>query len=588
MRLRSGRRSRPGRLRLLAFGVATAAVAALAVGLPSAQMARAESNGVGLTPLLGWSTWNFIGSDPTAASVEAQAQALKSSGLLAAGYDYVNIDDFYYECPGSQGPNVDQYGRWVTDPAKFPTVNGVPGLEVVANYVHSLGEKIGFYVTPGISDQAVAQNTPIEGTSDTAAGIADGASERNYNCGGMQGIDYSKPGAQAFINSWADELASWGADYVKLDGVGSGDIADVQAWSTALQQTGRPIHFELSNSLPIADASTWAQYSNGWRTGGDIQCYCGNPFPLTQWSDVQSRFAQVASWAPYGGPGAFNDYDSIELGDGPADEGITASEEQSMMSLWAMAASPLVINADLTHLNSTDVSYLTNSAVVGVDQDAIDASRIVNSGNDQVFAKTEKNGNIILGLFNYSGSASTTDTVNLASAGLSGSGTATNLWTGSSLGTVSGSYSVTLGAGAVQLLRIVPSSGGGSVTIQADATGNTIAGAARVLSCSGCADGEKVGYIGNGAANYVTINNIDVTSAGSHTLTFAYCLDGSRTFDISVNGGAGTAVALTGTSWTTPASHTMTVNLQAGANTIKFYNDSAYAPDLSEITVSGG
>jgi len=575
--------------RFRALVSARATIAVLAAGalmagvLAAAQPARAEGNGVGLTPLMGWSTWNFIGRDPTAANVEAQAAALKSSGLLAAGYNYVNIDDFYYECPGSQGPDVDEYGRWVVDPSKFPTVDGVPGLEVVANYVHSLGEKIGFYVTPGISDQAVKDNTAIEGTSYTAGEIADGASEHNYNCGGMQGIDYSKPGAQAFINSWADELASWGADYVKLDGVGSGDIPDVEAWSKALAQTGRPIHLELSNSLPIADASTWAEYSNGWRTGGDIQCYCGDPFPLTQWSDVQSRFGQVADWAPYGGPGAFNDYDSIELGDGPTDDGITAPEEQSMMSLWAMAASPLVINADLTHLNSTDLGYLKNTAVIAVDQDAIDAQRIVNSGNDQVFAKTEPTGDVILGLFNYSGSASTTDTVSLASAGLNGSGTATNLWTGASLGTVSGTYSVTLGPGAVQLLRIVPSK---SVTIEANASANTIAGAAKVASCAGCANGEKVGFIGDGAANYVTINDVNVPNAGTYSLTFVYCLDGSRTFDISVNGAAGTAAALTGVNWDYPVDDTISVTLKAGENTIKFYNDAAYAPDLSEITVS--
>jgi alpha-galactosidase len=436
---------------------ATAAAAALSAGALSAQSAHAEGNGVGLTPLMGWSTWNVPGRDPTAANVEAQARALKDSGLLAAGYNYVNIDDFYYECPsGGAGPDVDEYGRWVTDPAKFPSAGGLNGLQVVANYVHGLGEKIGFYVTPGISDQAVKEDTKILGTSYTADEIADGASEHNYNCGGMQGINYAKPGAQAFINSWADELASWGADYVKLDGVGAGDIPDVEAWSAALRQTGRPIHLELSNSLAIADHATWAKYSNGWRTGGDIQCYCGDPYPLTRWSSVQSRFAQVADWAPYGGPGAFNDYDSIELGDGPADQGISAPEEQSMMSLWSMAASPLVINADLTHLDPTDVSYLKNSAVIAVDQDAIDARRIVDSGNDQVFAKTEKNGDVILGLFNYSGTGSTTDTVSLASAGLSGSGTATNLWTGKSLGTVHGSYSVTLGPGAVQLLKIVP------------------------------------------------------------------------------------------------------------------------------------
>ena len=217
-----------------------------------------------------------------------------------------------------QGPNVDAYGRWVTDPAKFPPSGPVNGIQVVANYVHSLGLKFGLYVTPGISDQAVAQNTPIEGTSYTAGQIADGVNENNYNCGGMQGIDYSKPGAQAFINSWADQFASWGVDYVKLDGVGSFDIPDVQAWSAALAQTGRPIHLELSNSLNIADASTWAQYSNGWRTGGDIECYgCetgGSSYPLTDWANVESRFSQVAQWQPYGGPGAFNDYDSLEMG----------------------------------------------------------------------------------------------------------------------------------------------------------------------------------------------------------------------------------------------------------------------------------
>ena len=140
--------------------------------------------------------------------------------------------------------------------------------------MHHLGLKFGLYVTPGISKQAVAQNTPIEGTSYTADQIAEpSVTENNYNCGGMVGIDYSKPGAQAFIDSWADEFASWGVDYLKLDGVGSFDIPDVQAWSQALRQTGRPIHLELSNSLNIADASTWAQYSNGWRTGGDIECY---------------------------------------------------------------------------------------------------------------------------------------------------------------------------------------------------------------------------------------------------------------------------------------------------------------------------
>ena len=232
-----------------------------------------ENNGVGLTPALGWSSWSFIRHDPTAAKIEAQADAMKNSGLAGVGFQYVNVDDFWYQCPGSQGPNVDEYGRWVTDTTKFPNNGSIDGIQVVANYVHNDGLKFGLYVTPGISKQVVAQNTPIEGTSYHADDIATTTSEKNYNCRGMVGIDYTKPGAQAFINSWADEFASWGVDYLKIDGVGTSDIPDIQAWSAALQQTGRPIHLELSNSLSISYASTWAQYSNGWRTGGDIECY---------------------------------------------------------------------------------------------------------------------------------------------------------------------------------------------------------------------------------------------------------------------------------------------------------------------------
>src|ERR1039457_7162626 len=398
-----------------------AAVATVSV----APAASAEDNGVGPTPALGWSSWSFVRSDPTAAKIEAQATAMKTSGLTGVGFQYVNLDDYWYQCPGSQGPNVDQYGRWVIDPAKFPPDGSVNGIQVVANYVHHLGLKFGLYVTPGISKQAVADNTPIEGTSYTADEIATTTTENNYNCGGMVGIDYSKPGAQAFINSWADQFASWGVDYLKLDGVGSFDIPDVQAWSQALRQTGRPIHFELSNRLNIADASTWAQYSNGWRTGGDIECYAcetgsNYPYPLTDWANVESRFDQVAAWQPYGGPGAFNDYDSLEVGNG-SNDGLTPDERQTQMSLWALGASPLILGTDLTNLDPTDLSYLKNRAVLSVDQDAIDASRIVNTDGAQVFAKTEPNGDVVVGLFNTSSQAGVISTT-ASAAGLPASG----------------------------------------------------------------------------------------------------------------------------------------------------------------------
>ena len=101
---------------------------ALAAGV---QSARAEDNGVGQTPVLGWSSWSFIREHPTAAEMEAQARAMKSAGLDKIGYKYVNLDDFYYECPSSDGPNVDAYGRWVTDASKFPPKGDTEGMKVL-------------------------------------------------------------------------------------------------------------------------------------------------------------------------------------------------------------------------------------------------------------------------------------------------------------------------------------------------------------------------------------------------------------------------------------------------------------------------
>src|SRR5579871_3300329 len=177
-------------------------------------------NGREPTPLLGWSSWSFLRKEPTAEKVEAQARAMRDSGLQSLGYTYVNLDDFWYQCPGPQGPNVDSYGRWVTDPSRFPPRGDTDGIKLVADYVHSLGMKFGIYVTPGISAQAVHRNTSIEGTPYTAVQIAKSSvKESNYSCKGMVRIDHHKPGAQEFVDSWVKMLSGWGIDYIKIDGM---------------------------------------------------------------------------------------------------------------------------------------------------------------------------------------------------------------------------------------------------------------------------------------------------------------------------------------------------------------------------------
>jgi hypothetical protein len=379
-------------------------IALLAGG--SLHSASAEDNGLERTPVLGWSSWSFLREHPTAAQIKAQALALHNSGLQKIGYEYINLDDFWYQCPGAQGPNVDPYGRWVIDPSKFPAEGDADGIKTVADYVHSLGMKFGIYVTPGISRQAVSRNTPIKGTSYTAAGIAEpSVKENNYNCKGMVRIDYNKPGAQEYTNSWVEMLAAWNIDYIKIDGMTDSNADDVKAWSNAIRQSTRPMVLDVTQGhFTTAIAATLMKYANQWESPPDVECYrCekgGSSYPLTSWAEISKRFNFVAEWQPYAGSGGFNDYDSIEVGNGSGD-GLTPVERQTQISLWALAAAPFILGIDLTHLDPTDLQkYLENSEVLAVDQDSIAAKRVLNAGNQQVFAKSEPNGDTIVGLFN--------------------------------------------------------------------------------------------------------------------------------------------------------------------------------------------
>jgi hypothetical protein len=419
---------------LTAVALATP-MAVMAITAAPSQAATKYPGGPEKTPVMGWSGWSFLRLGADASQVKGEARALVSTGLAAAGYRYVNIDDGWYQCPGPQGPNVDGYGRWVVNTANYPDVGSRSGIQALAAYVHRLGLKFGIYETPGISSQAVAENTPILGTSYTADQIATTTSDNNYNCGGMAGINYSAPGAQAYVDSVVDELASWGVDYIKLDGITNKNGADVEAWRAAIQQSGRPMVLNITQgSYTIKLAPTLKEYANQWEFAPDIEINgpdegsadscnappytgCLSVFPLTSYSHWSDRFADVEKWQPYGGPGGFNDYDSIEVGDGSADSGMSLAASESQLSLWALGSAPLILGTDLSSavanaygtsadLTKRDFRLLTNAQVIKVDQDSIDASRIALVGTpgrkpgDQVFAKVERRGDAVVGLFN--------------------------------------------------------------------------------------------------------------------------------------------------------------------------------------------
>jgi len=439
------------------LAVPTLALSLLAAATQFALMpltpAVAQDNGAALTPPMGWSSWSFIRKNPTEANIEAEAKAMSTTGLVSHGYQYVNIDDFWYLNPAT---TVDSYGRWVTDPSRFPD-----GMASVASYVHSLGEKFGMYLTPGIPVAAYNENTPIEGTSFHARDIVSDTTsyETNYNygSGSMYYIDYNKnpAAAQAYLNSWADQLASYGVDYLKIDGVGDWDVADIEHWSQALNQTGRTIHLELSNSLDVNNGATWAQYANGWRIDGDIECYCGTgSYPLTDWTNVADRFGDAPQWTQYAGPGGWNDLDSLELGNG-SNDGLTVDERQTQMTLWAIEGAPLLLGTDLTNMDSTDLAMLTNDEVIAVDQDGHPAKPDDRLTQQQVWSAPNGDGSYTVALFNLTGSAAPV-TARWSDVGFSGTADMRNLWTHTDLGDATGTYTATLPAHGSMLLKVTP------------------------------------------------------------------------------------------------------------------------------------
>ncbi|MFI7705244.1 carbohydrate-binding protein [Nonomuraea sp. NPDC049480] len=543
-----------------------AALLLVATGLvlPAGPAAAVSDNGLSIRPAMGWSSWSFIRRWPTEAKMKAQADALVSSGLAAKGYIYVNLDDFFQKCDAN-GFVVDSYGRWAVDTAKFPS-----GIKALADYVHDKGLKFGFYVTPGIAKNAVTANTPVEGTSYRAQDIADTTqTHKNYNCKNMYRLKHSHPGAQAFINSWANQMASWGVDYLKIDGVDATTIADVEAWDRALRQTGRPINFALSNNLPIAQATTWKRLANSWRTQGDVECYCGSGpngsgYPLTDWAHVSSRFNSAASWQPYAGPGGWNDYDSLQIGNGDQ-VGLTADQRRSHFTHWAMAASPLLLGTDLTALTSVDLAMLRNDRLIAVNQDGVAAQRVVNSGVNQVWRKRESNGDYIVALYNTGTSGNSTVSVTWSQVGFTGPATITNLWSGASEGTAASSYSATLRPGETRLIRARP-----LAAQRYEAEDATIS--------QGAAESNHAGFSGTGFVNYVNVTGsyveftVNAAAPGTATLTLRYAngTTANRPMTVTVNGATTLTRDYPGTgAWSTWATDTFTVPLTAGTNTVR-------------------
>jgi len=527
--------------------LATAALASslLICTLTSSTPAQAADNGASKTPPAGWSSWSFLMRSPTEAKVKAQAKGMHDAGLIDHGFQYVNLDDYYILNPGT---SVDQYGRWAVDTSKFPS-----GMKALGDYIHGLGEKFGMYVTPGIPVAAYNQNTPIQGTSFHARDIVSDTSRYETNYGGfgnvMYFIDYTKnpAAAQAYLNSWANLFASYGVDYIKIDGVHTSDQDDVIHWSQALAQSGRTIHYGLSNSLDFNNVTIWKQYANSWRISGDIECYCST---LTNWGMVRSRWADLPKWAPYAGPGAWNDPDSLEVGSGTA-TGLTPDERKSQMTLWAISKAPLLLGVDMTNFDAGDLALLKNDEVLNIDRNGVAPATPVSQATQQQVWRSRKNsdGSYTVALFNLADATSTV-TANWADLGFAGNATVRDLWAKTDLGTVTNSISRSLAQHASALFKVTPAANatpvGGPLTSVlsgrcADVPNFTTVNATQitVFDCNG-GDNQKITYSASAKTLKVLGKCFDAhdnaTTAGTHVELYDCHGGANQQWNVNSNG----------------------------------------------------
>lgn len=466
---------------------------------PTHMTTKAPDAPIAATPYLGWSSWsleatNYPGVDPTGQEswlterhVLAQADAMAAK-LRSHGYTYVNIDAGWWN-------GFDAYGRPMANTTTFPD-----GIAYVANHVHAEGLRLGIYLPVGLDPKAYGNGTtPVHGTTNCHTGdlvYPDLRTTNGWN--NAYQIDYASPCAQAYANSVADELAGWGVDFLKMDGVGPGsnqnganhdNTPDVKAWSAALRQTGRPITYVLSWSLDHDDAATWQRYSNGWRVDTDVECYCGT---LVTWDNsVKQRWDDVVQWIPDAGPGHWNNLDSLDVGNGTMD-GITDTERQSYMTLWAIEAAPLFSGDDLTTLDSYGLSLLTNDEVIAVDQAGIPAKPVNQNSGQQVWFARNPDGSETVALFNL-GATPESVTANWADLGLSGTASVRDLWSHRNLGDANGDFGAVLPARGSRLLRITPADRPGPrIPVHVQGTASTPTSVSLAWDASGGATGYDV------------------------------------------------------------------------------------------------
>lgn len=371
-----------------------------ALGTDSRDLTIKVGDMIGLTPAMGWNSWNVWGLSVNEKKVEAAADAMIKNGLADHGWTYINIDD------GWERPERAANGEIVPN-------NKFPDMKALAGYIHNDGLKMGIYSSPGPK-----------------------------TCGGFTG-SYQHEAQDAHT------YAKWGIDYLKYDWCSYGEIAPqnpnlywlqkpYKLMDSALQIVDRDIYFSLCQ-YGMGDVWQWGAEvgGNSWRTTGDIR---------DNWESMSGIGFNQGKCAPYAGPGHWNDPDMLVVGKvgwGPSlhHTHLTPDEQYTHISLWCLLSAPLLIGCDMTHMDDFTRSLLTNDEVLAVDQDPLgkEATQIAETDSVRIYEKDLADGSKAVGLFNVSSQPASIN-LDFSALGITGEQKLRDLWRQKNIGTFTGSY----------------------------------------------------------------------------------------------------------------------------------------------------
>lgn len=375
-----------------------------------------DKNSMAKTPPMGWNSWDCYGASVTEEAIRGNAEYM-ARHMKPFGWEYIVCDIQWYEpCAKSTEYNhfypleMDQYSRLIPAVNRFPSAKDGAGFGPLADFVHRLGLKFGIHIMRGIPRQAVHAATPIKGTPATARDIASSFSVCSWNTD-MYGVNAKAEGAQAYYDSLFELYAQWGVDYVKVDDICVTEFkphdlysakAEIEMIRRAIDRCGRPMVLSLSPGPAIlSEAAHLGAHANMWRITGDF---------WDNWEQLYNMFERCNAWAPYVREGCWPDCDMLPLGHiGVNTPGydltsrytnFSRNEQITMMTLWCIFRSPLMVGAELRDNDDWTLNLLTNPEVLGLLKTSYDARQLLRTPDTVIWQSKDLDGSTYVAFFN--------------------------------------------------------------------------------------------------------------------------------------------------------------------------------------------